>query len=574
MTRPASIAPLATAASIALALAASGCIRLHARPLRVPAPVLDGDRLTIASLDPGAPPMVLEGPWVADGDRQCIAGGTMRLVTATGAIPFDDATLCVTSSPVSIEGDATVALPALGLLAQAGVHAEGRRAHVRFALGSQLGTIDLGGHPLRADPRHYYLSLSYQDGFTASFGKLSLQTPGGAAEVVIDPQEPMVYLAGRLSLPELELEGAFGFSLAGRIGAPTTALPPGAPRLTGHILASATVPVPDLPLTVRGELLIDLDADDDGVTVLDGDDRDFALLASGAVSVGFGHDGFGLALEVGSASLYFDARSGAVALAGETGGVFDGTPLAPLAPNRGELTGHYRGPRDFGLELTGDVRVLGYATEHVRIALDPAGIHAQLRVELPAGLGGVDVHGEAGPRGFALTGRADLTIAGLRLAGAEVTLGTGGVTVRGALALPGLGSIAVAGTVRADGEVALEGRGTLSPFGLELAGAHVAVSTRGAVIDAHVDFLGSRFAVSGSAANGHARLSGEISLDLVVLKGKTVLSIADTGARAMVYGRACVSPAACVDLAGLDVDTSGKVCPIFPVVGRQCIKLL
>jgi hypothetical protein len=558
------------AAAIALAILVTACFR--ARPLRVPAPVVDGDRLQIDALERGAPPLVLEGAWTLRGDRHCVDGGTVRLLTASGAIPFDDAHLCVTVSPVSIEGEATVAFPALGFLAAAGLDAEGRRARIRFATGAQLGELDLDGHRLRTHPRHYYLHLAYQEGFTASFGNASLATPGGAIEMVIAPQEPLVYVAGRLSLPGLELDGAFGFSPAGRLRARPNRLP-GAEEVSGHILAAASLPLPGLPVAVSGEILLDLDADDDGITLLDGDGADLALVASGAVSIGYDRGGTGLSIQVGDGALTYDASTGLLEVAGETGGVFDGTPLAPLAPGRGSLSGHFRSADDFALEITVEGAVLGYATQQVRIALDHTGIRAALRLTLPADLGGVDLHGELNAAGFTLSGTADLTVAGLRLLAAEVSLGTAGVSVRGKLELPALGTIAVAGAIGADGAVGLEGTGELRPFGLHLANAHVAVSSTGATIAGQVTFLGSRFAMRGTAGGGHVSLTGSVKLVLLLFQGEAVLTIADTGARAMVSGRACIG-LACIDLAGFDVDTAGNVCPIFPIIGKQCVKLL
>lgn len=323
---------------------------------------------------------------------------------------------------------------------------------------------------------------------------------------------------------------------------------------------------------MSGALLLDVDADRDGVTVFDGDDRDLAVLASGSLSVGREIGGIGLSLDVGAASLYFDARSGHVELAGETRGLFAGTPLAALSPTRGRIAGSFRGPRDFKLDITGEAMVLGYRAQHIHLSLDPTGVRAELTLSLAAGLGNVELTGVANVSGFTLAGRANLTIAGLRLAGARVTLGTGGVRVDGVVDLPALGRIEVSGTLPANGALALKGTGTLRPFGLPMAGAHVAISPRGAAVAGVVTFLGSRIAVNGNVGGGRVSLAGSLHIDALVFKGDLRLAIANTGVRAMVRGRACVGPA-CVDLGGLELDTAGRACPIFPVIGKQCIRI-
>jgi hypothetical protein len=563
---------------LAASMLLAACIPLGKRPpTTIPAPIIADGRVELPPTRADLPPLVLEGPWEVRDGRACVAGGAVRLLTAAGVIPFDDAHLCVTTDPVSIDGEATVAFPALGFLAQAGVRADGRRARVHLALGSRLRALDLGGRTLRADPYHYYLFLQYVDGQTIGIGRASLATPGGAATLLIDAQEPLLYLAGRLSAPGLDLDAAYGFSPAGRLGfVPARTLRAPAGPFHGHLLVGGAVPLAPYPITVRGEAILDLDADDDGFTVLDGDTGDLALAINGGVALGYQRHGFALALEVGEATLIYDGRGrGSVRLAGLAGDPFRGTPLEVFRTSgRTTLDAHYQGLDDFSIDIEARTQLLGFELHRTRFTLDPRGVRVAGRLALPAGMGQVDVAGGIDARGrFDLRGRADLVVAGLRLLDAEVAVGASGVAVRGLLDLPGMGRVAVSGHVRPDGDVALAGAGDLRPAGLRLAGARVAVSRQGARIDGRVHFLGTGFAVQGTAAAHGFSLGGQVTVHLLIFRGLTRLTIGNTGARAVVHGRACLGPS-CVDVAGLDLDSRGRICPTFPIAGRKCIKVM
>ena len=521
--------PLLTRALVgvaaAAALGATGCLIRPVRP-QVPRPVVTPGRVTLPPITPGQAPLILDGAWVTQGGRSCVNGGLIRIITAAGAIPLDDAHLCVTDAPLSIDGEATVGVPALGVLAGAGVHAERGHARVRLAIGRDLGQLDLGGHQVHAAPDHYYLFFDLARGLAVTIGNATLTGPGGSETIVVDGQGQLVYIAGQLRAPGLSIDGAFGFSLGGRLGLrPAVALHDGrgpvATDATGQVLVAGSMPLADLPITVSGDLLLDVDANRDGRTVFDGDLRDLRVLGNGAVSLGYDKKGFGLALKVADCAVWFDGATGTVAAAGQGGDVFAGTPLAALSPHRSHFDAHYHGSDDFALHLSYQGQVLGQPTREVSLDLDPSGVHARMRIQLPAGMGAALVTGDILSSGsFALHGIADLTVARLRLAGAQVGF-----------------------------------------------------TPRGISIDGRVNFLGTGFAVHGGVQGRHVSLRGSVALNLVVFRGEVALSLGDRGVTALARGRVCVGKA-CIPLAGMEIDGRGRVCPIFPVIGKQCIRIL
>jgi hypothetical protein len=513
------------AALVALAVAPACIIRPAVRP--IPAPVFSAGRVTLPPIRPGLAPLVLDGAWATRADgRTCVDGGLVQLLLGPGPIQLQDAHLCVTSAPLSIDGEATVGFPGMGVLAQAGVHGDLGHARIRLAVGRDLGTIDLGGHRIKTVPDHYYMFLDLANGLDLTLGKARLTGPGASETVVVDVQDPLIYMAGQLRGPGVSIDGAFGFSLGGNLGLrPAVALTDGGRALgtdvTGQILVAGSMPVGDLPITISGDLLIDVDANRDGHTFFEGDPRDLRVLANGAVNLGYDKQGFGIELKLGDASVLADAQRGVVAIAGDGGGLLDGTPLAALSPARAHVDAFFRGPTDFAYHLTSETSILGQPTQQNRLTFDSHGVHMSTMLALPFGMGKVQVAGEVLANGkFALHGTAGMTIAGLHVAGARVDF---------------------------------------TPAGIAIAG--------------RVNFLGTGFDVHGGVRAGHVSMGGSVALNLAVFRGKIALSLHDTRVSALARGDACFIKA-CVPLGGMEIDAAGRVCPIFPIIGKKCIKIL
>lgn len=587
MQYPRSFVTLICAAALALATLACGAKR---PPTKIPKPELTGQRLVIPATGDGLADLVLEAAWEVRGDRYCVSRGAVKLLTAMGTIPFDDANLCVTMDPVSIVGEAFVTFPAQGFLESAGITVEGRRAELALALGSQLGTLEVDGRSIEPNPYHYYIYVHYRDGLEVGIGNATIKASEGvSATIVLAPQEPLIYVSGAMAAPFFPAgieDAAFGFSPQGRLGfEPARELREGdrvfEPDIMGHLLIAGAVPLTPHPITVSGELVVDVDADDDGRTIFEGDGRDFQLGINGGLALGYSKAGFDFSFDFASGTLVYDARPGPIGSihfsVGDTGGLFAGTPLSVFEPQttKGEVHGYFRGLDNFGIYATVESRPLGFTLSKTDIALDNDGIRARGELKLPADIGGVVVEGDVSPGGLSLTGTADLTLAGLNMVRAEVTLGTRGAAAAGKIALPGVGNALVSGRIQPDGGFSLSGTGDLRPAGLKLANAKVSVSPKGAAISGKVSFAGTGFDVSGSVGPKKFSLSGKVSLNLAVLEGSASISIGNrSGVRVTVSGKACLPGGACKDLAGFDVDSKGRICPIWPIVGKKCLEVL
>lgn len=529
--------------------------------------------------------LALEADWIAGPGGACVHGSTVTLSTPSGPLALERVEACVTLAPLSLVGEADVAFPGLGELERLGVETNAPRARIALGLGATLAprlaawTAGERGLPLAINPHLFYLIVDYQAGLEVSLGRVALSTPASGARVVIAPQEPMIYVAG--SLPGLIDDAGLGLSPAGRL----TLTPPGPlfdgaawrpMTFRGQLLAHGTVPLGALPLSVSGRLLLDLDADRDGHTALDDDPGDLAIAATGALRFGYDRAGFGFSIELGQASVAYDGARGLASFSGQAGGaLFAGTPLAALGLGGEALVhGYLRGRDDF--EVVARLRrtsLAGMSLADLEVSLSPRGVAARGTLAL-AGLGSVVVSGAIDARGgVSLRGRGELRVAGFSLVDADVELSPRGAAIRGLVRLPGLGEARVEGRVSADGSFAFVGRGALRPAGLHLADARVLLDVRGAEIAGRVAFLGSQFEVRGSARAGAGfALTGRIALNLLVLRGTIELGLSPRGARALAEGRACLGPT-CVPIAGLELDTAGRICPVFPVVGRQCIKI-
>ncbi len=214
----------------------------------------------------------------------------------------------------------------------------------------------------------------------------------------------------------------------------------------------------------------------------------------------------------------------------------------------------------------------GFAMAKTTLRLGNSGVTVGGNVTVP-GIGKAMLEGAIHPDGkFDFRGKADVTVADFRMAAAEISIGNGGVSVAGTVDLPGLGKAKISGKVQPNGQFSLRGRANLKPAGLKLANASVTLTPKGAAISGSVGFAGANFNVAGQAKRRSFSLTGSLRLNTRVIKGRVALSINNRGAGASVNGRACIGRK-CTDLPGLELDTRGRICPTFPVIGRKCIKV-
>ena len=474
--------------------------------------------------EPGEPQVILEADWRLEGNRYCVSRAPVDLLTEAGPIRLHDADLCATVRPPSLDGEARVPLPAIGLLANL-VGGATPRGRLSLARGRELGSLVIGQEQLPVEPSHFYLAVDHPGGHDVTLGNARLAM---SPRLVIDPTGPVLYFAGDLGglLPSPIAGAAFGLSPSG--GVPHATAQPlydgttsAHRRLEGHLLVQGTVPLGDLPIAVTGRVVVDLDADDDGVSALGGDAGDVAFAGDALLRATVGAGGYRMNLELAQAS-FLREPSGALYFAGAApASLLGGTAFSAFEP-RAELAvrGVYRSPADFAVLVRGDGQLLG-----------------------------------------------------LPFRDAQLEVGTAAVKLTGRLEVPPVGPVDVAGAVAADGSWALAGRAPdLRYAGLPLTDVQVTVTPRGHTLAGTTSFLGRPFRVTGGVdPRGAPTLVGSLA---VTTSSRVQLALDARGARALFQGRVCASGAICIEVPPTELDSAGNLCQSFPVVGRQCVKVL
>jgi hypothetical protein len=196
-------------------------------------------------------------------------------------------------------------------------------------LGKDLGSL---GVPL--NPGVPYLYYSSTTGAGISFGSANLNTSGSnSSGVAVDPADPAMMIKYG--------DYGFGVSLKGEIPYTPTHLPDGIkdPKIYGNVYATGSVPLGDLPGTLTGGVVIDLDANGDGTfcgltsqtldTVLHGGARggDIAFGVNGEIDFSLDKYSINLSAPVGEASAFYTPASGQLAFRGKSVNPFAGTVL-------------------------------------------------------------------------------------------------------------------------------------------------------------------------------------------------------------------------------------------------------
>ena len=224
-----------------------------------------------------------------------------------------------------------------------------------LALGSDLtgSGRPLSGAPLNAAVPYFYLDAGMSGGSAASvsYGSITASVGSGVgASAAFDPADPFFYLKVATGTPAGTL--AAGYSVQGVI--PFTPLKPVdgvTAGVTGNLYLNASgVALGSLPASVSGELVLDLDQNNDGKFVggklkdlftkqaggaLSAAMNDVALGVNGVVELGYTIGGVDLSLPAGSATLVY--QPGMLALRGGHDNMFAGTPLEKWAPKNQEV---------------------------------------------------------------------------------------------------------------------------------------------------------------------------------------------------------------------------------------------
>ena len=173
-----------------------------------------------------------------------------------------------------------------------------------------------------------------------NFGNTSLTTTDQAKTVLIaDPADPFLYVAYKNYAAAGSAHGRIPFNAVVNLPTdPTTVGGPLAgdqPEFYGHVYAAGTYPISGLPLTVNGDITVDLDANHDGqylggagnasqlfhgdLNALANVARDINLGVNGGLNLGYTVAGVNVSVPLGQASAFYSGPRGEFSFKGAQG---------------------------------------------------------------------------------------------------------------------------------------------------------------------------------------------------------------------------------------------------------------
>jgi hypothetical protein len=354
--------------------------------------------------------------------------------------------------------------------------------------------VKLGGDPLLKDtglplnPTVPYLFYTDNKGFRANFGGIDANVAGSFGyAVVIDPGDS--FFLGAKGVPVLGDVG-FGVSAKGLIPFTPNAMPTGwNGGLFGNVFLKSGLDIsafnPAIPMNIDGDIVVDLDANNDGkrlgglnqnisrmlangLTVqslgstVDRVFGDLAIGVNGKASVGYEKSGFELSVPVGEGSLIYSGTRRATFVRGRSVNPFAGTPLEVFKPKTSiDIDGYAYRNGMIRLAASGTYNPWLY-TMNASVVLDNTGVRASGTMKA---LGtNVRVNGSVLPSGrFTLTGDARVGLGPLSGTG-RFTLRNTGSSVRLAASLSSrlsttIAGVQVGGSVSASMSIGVNSRG-------------------------------------------------------------------------------------------------------------------
>jgi hypothetical protein len=409
---------------------------------------LNGSTLTLSG--PGGAGFQIVGNWVRTGAANVssfTASGHLTLKSALGDIPF----VAAPAAPLTIQfaadglfssegvvtgiklsGIPDLSVNGTGPLAtlsnELGLNVSLPSVSWGLKLGSDLDSLDL---PVDAGVPYLYATVN--TGFTATFGSARVSTSGDKLSFAFDPADPSV--AARVG------EFAVGGSIKGYIPFTPVAQPSGASDpIFGNLYGAGAIQLGELPVSLKGSVVIDLDANDDGKIlgmsgntfskVLQGQQslaslatnalNDLKVGINGTVSLGYDLNGFDITLLMANASVMYSP--GSFAFCGEQVNLFAGTPVDKLVPKAlqdaitppsysvdDSITWGSDGVQNWHLTAAADNVTLGgsFKATHTQFTIDNTGITADAQISGLEGWGQVEVRGAVDYKGnFTLTTQA------------------------------------------------------------------------------------------------------------------------------------------------------------------------
>ncbi|HPH03923.1 MAG TPA: hypothetical protein PK297_13295 [Spirochaetota bacterium] len=190
--------------------------------------------------------------------------------------------------------------------------------------------------------------------------------------------------------------------------------------------------------------------------------------------------------------------------------------LGSLGSINGALSGTYYPAQSFwDLSGSGDFTVLGYKIAKASVRSTASGLWVEGQLEIP-NFSTVAVRGSIDFRtgDISISGLADITIKGYKIASATITLGTQGVFFSGGLNIPNLSQITIAGGIDRNGNFSISTRASLSLLGYSIANALVNFDNSGLIIEGDLTIPKvSTLRIRGSImANGQISISGNAAI--------------------------------------------------------------
>lgn len=350
------------------------------------------------------------------------ATGTLYLETAFGEIPFavpQGQTFTVKTKP-STFGD--VFGEVASLQAQVGLPLGNFAQDLRNKLGLNLDSISLGDkwtiqlgsqikqqrgidQALAAVP---YIVYADKAGFRASFGAVTVTSAQSdqAAVIFADPADPALYVKAKNFAFEGSLHGLVpyapkqGFATDSTGHVISTGLGPTpagtiVPNFFGNVYAHGDFPLAGLPITISGDVTVDLDANRNGQWLdqtgtasqlfsgqlfagqnLETAIHDINVGLNGEADFGYKLAGYNLTVPLGQASAVFSGPKQAIFFKGGTVDPFQGTPLATFQANTyTTFQGSIYRSGQFSVTGTNTFKVFGN-TANVSLTLANTGVTA------------------------------------------------------------------------------------------------------------------------------------------------------------------------------------------------------
>ncbi|QSA95847.1 hypothetical protein [Methylococcus sp. EFPC2] len=474
--------------------------------------------------------------------------GDVTIKSPQGDIPLTNVDLLVTldsssaAGIASIQGTATLPFPKLGFLKNAGIT---QNATALIGMDSGANLANLGAH---LNPDRNYLLFHFDQGLSGTVGPMKITAPGGhSATFVLDPSDPYFYIGGSgfagegtfgVEFCETEEDCAktgedygFGISLNGLIPFEADPALPFADELAdmkGHLVLDGTIPLGDLPLSISGTAVVNIDTDKDGVTFFDS-----PLGAGGIPTNALGIDTKLAAKGTLDVSIPFLKVF-------ETGiQLAEGTVL--VNNSKFEKSVYFNGIQDVGsatlpiipkyLPLTQEtvLNVTGHFLIDTTNFATPEGRQQALESMKE---GYLVASGNFGYDASNLGALAGVDLGNLAVASAQLTLDKHGFALAGQttsrLPIPHVG---FSGNVHVNLDIpaddinasALSLQGDLNVAGVPLGKSSLKVDSRGAAIRGQIDAVLGKIDMSGSVTRSSVNLSGSTGVYIPLSKFADVL---------------------------------------------------